>query len=475
MNQYIKVVAVDGEEPLELPTEEDGTILLTTLSAQFPGSCGLKYRNLESGSMRGIRLSDGRLYPPDTDWGKQVFYCVFPKAEGKPQPITEHAVAPKPVKSSSRQKCSDLIVLGLPWKSSEDDLRNYFSQFGDLLMVQVKKDPKTGQSKGFGFVRFAEYESQLKCMAQRHMIDGRWCDVRIPNSKEGAQQMMNRKVFVGRCTEDMTADDLRQYFSKFGEVVDVFIPKPFRAFAFVSFADPDVAQSLCGEDHIIKGASVHISNAAPKSNEKQGSYGTAGGGGGGGGGMAGDRRLGSSNHSHLGGYPSGSYSQSSWGHVARPGSSSNPGSSYSNNLGLGLGALQLNHAMLAAAQAVLSGQVASQGGWGPLGLTNPGGGGMQQQVVQGQAGGQGGQGVMQQGMATGPGGSGASNGDQQSVSNTTPAPATFGSVGNGTSGAGGGFLGWGATQATDTATHSPSQMASWGSTHTGHSKTTGWN
>ncbi|KAK7093643.1 TAR DNA-binding protein 43-like [Littorina saxatilis] len=462
MIHYIKVVAEDGDEPLELPTEEDGTILLTTLSAQFPGSCGLKYRNPDSGTMRGIRLSDGRLYPPDNDWGKQVFVSVFPKAEGKSTPASDPV--PKPVKSSSRQKCSDLIVLGLPWKSTEDDLRNYFSQFGDLLMVQVKKDPKTGQSKGFGFVRFAEYESQMKCMAQRHMIDGRWCDVRIPNSKEGAQQMMNRKVFVGRCTEDMTAEDLRAYFTKFGEVVDVFIPKPFRAFAFVSFADPDIAQSLCGEDHIIKGASVHISGAAPKSNEKQG----GGYGGGMGVGGGGDRRLAGSNHSHLGYSPN--YSQGSWGHVARPGSSSNPGSSYGNNLGLGnlgLGALQLNHAMLAAAQAVLSGQ----GGWGPLGLTNQGGAGMQQGVVQGgQAGGQGGQAVIQPSM-TGPGGSGASNGDQP-VSNTTPAPATFGSVGNGTSGAGG-FLGWGGTQASDTTTHSPSQMAGWGSTHS--KAPTGWN
>lgn len=79
MSQYIKVVAEDGDEPLELPTEEDGTLLLTTLSAQFPGSCGLKYRNPDTGTMRGIRLSDGRLYPPDNDWGKQVFFCVFPK------------------------------------------------------------------------------------------------------------------------------------------------------------------------------------------------------------------------------------------------------------------------------------------------------------------------------------------------------------------------------------------------------------
>jgi len=82
--------------------------------------------------------------------------------------------------------------------------------------------------------------------------------------------MMNRKVFIGRVTEDIQADDLRSYFTKFGEVVDVFIPKPYRAFAFVSFGDPETAQALCGEDHIIKGASVHVSSAAPKSYGRKG-------------------------------------------------------------------------------------------------------------------------------------------------------------------------------------------------------------
>ena len=86
--------------------------------------------------------------------------------------------------------------------------------------------------------------------------------------QEGSNQMMNRKIFIGRVTEDINADDLRNYFSKFGEVVDVFIPKPYRAFAFVTFADADIAQTLCGEDHIIKGASVHVSSAAPKSFDK---------------------------------------------------------------------------------------------------------------------------------------------------------------------------------------------------------------
>jgi len=42
------------------------------------------------------------------------------------------------------------------------------------------------------------------------------------------------------------------------QVVDVYIPKPFRAFAFVTFASPNVAASLCGQDHIINNASVNI-------------------------------------------------------------------------------------------------------------------------------------------------------------------------------------------------------------------------
>ena len=47
------------------------------------------------------------------------------------------AAAVSLIKRKNSKKCSDLIVLGLPWKSVEEDLRKYFSQFGELLMVQV--------------------------------------------------------------------------------------------------------------------------------------------------------------------------------------------------------------------------------------------------------------------------------------------------------------------------------------------------
>ena len=80
-NNFIQVAEEEGDEPIELPTEEaDNSLLITTLAAQFPGACGLKYRNPESRAWRGVRLSDGRLFPPlDTGWGGHVYISVMPK------------------------------------------------------------------------------------------------------------------------------------------------------------------------------------------------------------------------------------------------------------------------------------------------------------------------------------------------------------------------------------------------------------
>jgi RNA recognition motif-containing protein len=40
---------------------------------------------------------------------------------------------------TEKNKCSDLIVLGLPWKTTEQELREYFEPFGEVLMAQVSE------------------------------------------------------------------------------------------------------------------------------------------------------------------------------------------------------------------------------------------------------------------------------------------------------------------------------------------------
>ncbi|XP_011612262.1 TAR DNA-binding protein 43 isoform X1 [Takifugu rubripes] len=326
---YIRVAEEENEEPMEIPSEDDGTVRLSTVAAQFPGACGLRFRSPVSQCMRGVRLVEGVLHAPENGWGNVVYVVNYPKDNKRKMEEIDASSAVKMKRGD--MKTSDLIVLGLPWKTTEQDLKDYFSTFGEVIMVQVKREGRTGSSKGFGFVRFAEYDAQEKVISQRHMIDGRWCDCKFPNSKVNMQPLdeplRSRKVFVGRCTEDMTTDDLRQFFMQYGEVTDVFIPKPFRAFAFVTFADDQVAQSLCGEDLIIKGISVHISNAEPKHGNRQYDRTTRFGNG-------------------FGAFGS-----------SRSGLGSSTNSSLAN-----FGSFSLNPAMMAAAQAAL------QSSWGMMGM-----------------------------------------------------------------------------------------------------------
>lgn len=45
---FIKVSEAEGEEEIELPIEPQGYLLMSTLTAQFPGACGLKFKNESS-------------------------------------------------------------------------------------------------------------------------------------------------------------------------------------------------------------------------------------------------------------------------------------------------------------------------------------------------------------------------------------------------------------------------------------------
>lgn len=78
---YIRVAEDENEEPMEIPSEEDGTVLLSSVAAQFPGACGLRYRSPVSQCMRGVRLVEGVLHAPEADWGNLVYVVNYPKGK----------------------------------------------------------------------------------------------------------------------------------------------------------------------------------------------------------------------------------------------------------------------------------------------------------------------------------------------------------------------------------------------------------
>lgn len=68
------------KEVVDLPLEKDGTLLLSTLHAQYPDACGLKYVAPDNGRTRALRLAEDKLHPPGDDgWGDIVYFCSFNK------------------------------------------------------------------------------------------------------------------------------------------------------------------------------------------------------------------------------------------------------------------------------------------------------------------------------------------------------------------------------------------------------------
>lgn len=53
---YVQVTEDEADSPIELPVEEDDSLLLSTLTSHFPDASGLKFKNPESGGFRGLRL-----------------------------------------------------------------------------------------------------------------------------------------------------------------------------------------------------------------------------------------------------------------------------------------------------------------------------------------------------------------------------------------------------------------------------------
>lgn len=79
-----------------------------------------------------------------------------------------------------------LYVGGLPWKTSEDELRAHFEQAGEVASAQIIMDRVTQRSKGFGFIEMVNDDDADKAINMFHDQDfgGRRLTVNVARPKE---------------------------------------------------------------------------------------------------------------------------------------------------------------------------------------------------------------------------------------------------------------------------------------------------
>eukprot|EP01025_Chloroclados_australasicus_P069280 TRINITY_DN9754_c0_g1_i1.p2 TRINITY_DN9754_c0_g1~~TRINITY_DN9754_c0_g1_i1.p2 ORF type:complete len:384 (+),score=47.99 TRINITY_DN9754_c0_g1_i1:637-1788(+) len=180
-----------------------------------------------------------------------------------------------------------VFVGGLSWETTDDRLRLYFQNFGNVRDAVVIKDKATGRPRGFGFVIFDDATIAAKVVSlHKHTIDRREVETRLAIPKEamaiqarGAgsglsgnlqSSAQDRKIFVGGLAPTVSERVFREYFLQFGPIDDAVVMydhqsgRP-RGFGFVTFqSEQSLARLFNHPVHAIHEKQVDIKPAVSR-------------------------------------------------------------------------------------------------------------------------------------------------------------------------------------------------------------------
>ncbi|BHF66550.1 hypothetical protein SprV_0200957100 [Sparganum proliferum] len=182
----------------------------------------------------------------------------------------------------------ELLVDGVKANITEEDLRAYFSRFGEVLDVDMSINPSTGRHCGNGFISLRPTWDVDSILEEEHIISGVRINVMECTSggNEGDGESSDEcsstevssediELLVDGVKANITEEDLRAYFSRFGEVLDVDMsinPSTGRhcGNGFISLRPTWDVDSILEEEHIISGVRINVMECTSGGNEGDG-------------------------------------------------------------------------------------------------------------------------------------------------------------------------------------------------------------
>ncbi|XVF27207.1 hypothetical protein REPUB_Repub14bG0087200 [Reevesia pubescens] len=158
-----------------------------------------------------------------------------------------------------RIESRSLFVKNLNFKTSEESLRNHFTELvkqGRIQCIRIKKHLKNGKqvSMGYGFIEFDSVETATNVCRdlQGTILDGHALILQLCHAKKEQpvksveKDKSSTKLLVRNVAFEATEKDLRQLFRPFGQIKSLRLPMKFgnhRGFGFVEFVTKQEAQN----------------------------------------------------------------------------------------------------------------------------------------------------------------------------------------------------------------------------------------
>jgi RNA recognition motif-containing protein len=92
----------------------------------------------------------------------------------------------------------NIYVSNLSFNVTDEDLKSYFAEYGEVSSAKVITDKLTNRSRGFGFVEMSDDAAAQKAIAELDgaTVDGRAIKVNVAKPRE-ERPSNNRRSFAG--------------------------------------------------------------------------------------------------------------------------------------------------------------------------------------------------------------------------------------------------------------------------------------
>ncbi|XP_028909081.1 heterogeneous nuclear ribonucleoprotein A/B [Ornithorhynchus anatinus] len=133
---------------------------------------------------------------PNTGRSRGFGFILFKEAasvdkvlDQKEHRLDGRVIDPKKAMAMKKDPVKKIFVGGLNPEATEDKIRDYFGEFGEIEAIELPMDPKTNKRRGFVFITFKEEEPVKKILEKKfHNVSGSKCEIKVAQPKEVYQQ-----------------------------------------------------------------------------------------------------------------------------------------------------------------------------------------------------------------------------------------------------------------------------------------------
>ncbi|KAK1320387.1 Splicing factor U2af large subunit B [Acorus calamus] len=200
------------------------------------------------------------------------------KSEGEKGESKEEKAMEAPKLDESEENNKKVYVGGIPYYSTEDDIRSFFESCGTIIEMDCMTFPESGKFRGIALLTFKTEAAAKRALALDGAdMGGLYLKIQPfkaatrPQKPDFEPKIIDgyNRIYVGNLSYDITEDELKMLFSDC-KVSSMRLGKDkttgeFRGYAHVDFNDSvSLAIALKLDQKVVCGRPVRIQCAVPK-------------------------------------------------------------------------------------------------------------------------------------------------------------------------------------------------------------------